>query len=220
MRELIQRKLKEHDISMKAASEAMGRNHSYLQQFLSRGVPATLKEEEREALARLLIINPEELRQTRNSKRAVNHSKRLPRFQIPATISGDKIPVLGASEGGPDGRTLWNGEIVDYIERPPELVGTTRGFATYVIGSSMEPRYFQGEIVYVAPGRPVNPGDFVLVEMAPASDGATPQAFVKRLVRRTATKVVLAQYNPAKEIDLPAKDVVHVYKIVGSGVGS
>lgn len=217
VRELILKKIEEHGLSMKSVSEQIGRSHSYIQQFIKRGVPATLDEEDREKLAPILRVRPGDLRQNRNDKQIVN---RLPKLGIPATVPGDKIPVIGASEGGPDGLTLWNGEIVDYIDRPPQLVGATRGFATYVIGSSMEPRYFQGELIFVHPGKPTNPGDFVLVELRPDVDGTSPNALVKRLVRRTATKIILAQYNPPKELSYPAEQVVHCYKIVGSGIGS
>lgn len=215
VRDLIRRKIKEHELSMKAVSERMGRSHSYIQQFLERGVPAKLPEEDRAKLATILQVPEAELKNATVGKVAIN---RTPFLRIPATLPGDKIPVMGASEGGTDGMTPWNGDIVDWIDRPPQLVGATQGFATYVVGCSMEPRYFHGELIFIHPGRPPGPGDFVLVQLKPDGDGEAPRAFVKRLVRRTATKLVLAQYNPAKEIELAAKDVLNVQKIVGSGV--
>jgi len=46
------------------ASERIGRNHAYLQQFLERGIPAALPEEARERLAELLGVPQDELRGT------------------------------------------------------------------------------------------------------------------------------------------------------------
>ncbi len=39
---------------------------------------------------------------------------------------------------------------------------------------------------------------------------------MKRLVRRTANKVTLEQFNPAKEIDIKASDILSLHRIVGS----
>ena len=45
-------------IGVGEASERIGRNHAYLQQFFERGVPATLPEGVRERLASLLGVTP------------------------------------------------------------------------------------------------------------------------------------------------------------------
>jgi len=105
---------------------------------------------------------------------------------------------------------------VDYVTRPPQLAGATEAYAVYVAGSSMEPRYLAGEILHIHPGKPVAPGAFVLVQLRPESDGETPRAFIKRLVRRTATKVTFEQFNPPKEIDIKASEIKSMHRIVGS----
>ena len=52
----------ERDVSLAAASRAIGRNHSYLQQFIKRGTPRRLSEEIRHALAKILDVDERELR--------------------------------------------------------------------------------------------------------------------------------------------------------------
>lgn len=89
---------------------------------------------------------------------------------------------------------------MDYVSRPPHLAGAIGPYAVYVASSSMEPRYYAGEIVYIHPGRTVTPGAFVLVQVKPGSEGEAPRAFIKRLVRRTATKMTFEQFNPPKEL--------------------
>jgi phage repressor protein C with HTH and peptisase S24 domain len=86
-----------------------------------------------------------------------------------------------------------------------------------VVGDSMEPRYHSGELVYVHPGRPVDVGAYVLVQVKPKEDGDAPRAVVKRLVRRSATKVTLEQFNPKKTIELKANDILSMHRVVGSG---
>lgn len=53
VRETVRHLLRRNGITMREASLAMGRNASYLQQFLTRGSPATLRRRDREVLARL-----------------------------------------------------------------------------------------------------------------------------------------------------------------------
>lgn len=115
------------------------------------------------------------------------------------------------------GWALWNGEIVDYVARPSNLAGVTQAYAVFVVGSSMEPRYFPGELIHVHPGRPVTIGSFVLVMLRPQEDGEAPRAVIKRFVRRTASTITLAQYQPAKVFEIGAADVVSMHRIVASG---
>ena len=214
VRDLIAKKLKERGLTMKAASLQIGKSHAYLQQFLERGVPASLPEGPRGALAALLGVDEAVLRgPTPSSGRTVSSPSRVP----PQIGTADRLPVLGLAECGPDGWALWNGEVVDYVARPSNLAGVTQAYAVFVVGSSMEPRYFPGELVHVHPGRPVTIGAFVLVQIRPRQDGEAPRAVIKRLVRRSGSKIVLEQYNPKKSFELRDSDVVSMHRVVASG---
>jgi len=149
-------------------------------------------------------------------------NKRETQAAGPAPIySAERWPrdlrVLGMAECGPDGWSLWNGEIIEMTSRPPNLAGAALAYAVYVIGSSMEPRYHSGELVYVHPGRPVDVGAYVLVQVKPSADGEAPRAVIKRLVRRSATKVTLEQFNPKKTVELKTGDIISIHRVVGSG---
>jgi phage repressor protein C with HTH and peptisase S24 domain len=129
----------------------------------------------------------------------------------------ERVPVLGMAECGADGWSLWNGDIIDTIPRPMNLAGARRAYAVYIVGDSMEPRYYSGELAHVHPGKPVTIGAFVLVQMRPDHDGETPKAVVKRLIKRSATKITLEQYNPPKKFDIKTDDIVSIHRVVGSG---
>lgn len=60
--ELLEKRLRERGITLKAASLHVGRNHAYLQQFIERGVPKKLPEDVRHGLAALLRIDEMELK--------------------------------------------------------------------------------------------------------------------------------------------------------------
>ena len=214
VRDLIRRRLADMGLSMKEASERIGRNHAYLQQYFERGVPASLPEDVRERLGDLLQLAPDALR---SGAPLSENSFRTPFLAVPPANPADKVPVMGIAEGGEEGWSLWNGDIVDYIQRPPPLSGAPQGYATYVFGTSMEPRYHPGEIIYVHPGKPVMVGSYVLVQVKAKHEGEPPGALVKRLARRTAQKIVLEQFNPPKTFEIPIKDVVSVHRVVGSG---
>lgn len=81
----------------------------------------------------------------------------------------------------------------------------------------MEPRYFDGETVYVDPLTRVHRGDFVVAQIKNPDEGMPPLAFIKRFVRHNDAELVLEQYNPPKELRFPHEDVVTVHFIMLGG---
>lgn len=214
VRELIRSKIDEQGLSMSELSKhVLGRNHAYLQQFLERGVPAKLPEDMRALLAPALGVEESALR---DHPLAVPKTlaAQAPRF-TPAPTH-DRLRVLGMAECGADGWSLWNGDVIDMVEMPANLRGVPGAYAVYVVGASMEPRYHPGELVHIHPGKPLTVGAYVLVQRR-AKDGDTPRAVIKRLVKRTATKIVLEQFNPQKTFDIRNDDIVSIHRVVGSG---
>ena len=120
------------------------------------------------------------------------------------------LRIIGHAKAGVDGMFLDQGEHHGMAYRPPALRGVKDAFAVYVHDISMVPAFKPGRVAWVHPARPVFPGDDVLIELA---DG---QAFIKELVRRTATQVICRQWNPDEQIKFDAKKVNRIYCIVGS----
>jgi phage repressor protein C with HTH and peptisase S24 domain len=96
------------------------------------------------------------------------------------------------------------------------LAGVASAYGVYVVGASMEPRYFPGELVLIHPGKPVTLGAFVLVQRKPKHDGDPPLAVIKRLIKRTASRITLEQFNPAKSFDIRSDDIVSIHRVVGA----
>lgn len=126
------------------------------------------------------------------------------------------LPVMGQAMGGPDGEFVLNGEVADYVYRPQGLEGAQSAYAVRVCGVSMEPRYMEGETVYLHPGRPIVPNCFVLVQIAAEGD-EQPNAFIKQFAKRDGERVHLKQFNPSKKIVYLASQVVSIHRIVGAG---
>jgi len=124
-----------------------------------------------------------------------------------------QIPVYGQAQGGPGfDITLIDGP-VDRIDRPDDLAGAAEAYAVYVIGESMEPRFFAGELCFVHAGRPVRRGDYCVVQLRA---GEAVHAVVKRFKSLTDSKILLEQHNPPCEIAFDRDAVLAVHKIVGT----
>jgi phage repressor protein C with HTH and peptisase S24 domain len=131
---------------------------------------------------------------------------------------GARIPAYGQAVGGRDGEFILNGNRIVDILAPPSLQGVPDAYAVYVVGDSMEPRYFAGEAVFVNPRLPVRRGDFVVAQIA-VDDGEPPHAYIKRFVARDARTLRLEQFNPKKTLAFPVARVISVHRIIMGGDG-
>jgi phage repressor protein C with HTH and peptisase S24 domain len=128
------------------------------------------------------------------------------------------IPAYGHAVGGKDGEFILNGNRIVDILAPPSLQGVPDAYAVYVVGDSMEPRYFAGEAVFVNPRLPVRRGDFVVAQIA-AEEGEPPHAYIKRFMAREARMLKLEQFNPRKALEFPVARVISVHRIIMGGDG-
>jgi phage repressor protein C with HTH and peptisase S24 domain len=131
---------------------------------------------------------------------------------------GARIPAYGQAVGGRDGEFILNGNRIVDVLAPPSLQGVPDAYAVYVVGDSMEPRYFAGEAVFVNPRLPVRRGDFVVAQVA-VEDGEPPHAYIKRFVARDSRRLRLEQFNPRKALEFPVNRVISVHRIIMGGDG-
>lgn len=125
------------------------------------------------------------------------------------------LPIMGLAAGGPgDASFQLNGEIIDYARRPPGLSHAKSAFGVYVAGTSMLPRFEEGEPVFVHPGRQPKIGDYVLCELHSKADGEPGPAYIKRLAKKTDAQYTLEQFNPPKEIAVDRSLVKHLYRVM------
>jgi phage repressor protein C with HTH and peptisase S24 domain len=125
------------------------------------------------------------------------------------------VPVLGSAECGGDGAfTLNAGEPIDFVRRPPGQMSRRGIYCIYAEGSSMEPVYEAGDLIYVDPHRPPWPGRDVVIQLrSPGPDGET-RCFLKRLVKRSGTQWRVKQFNPEKEIVLEDREVLAIHLVL------
>ena len=135
----------------------------------------------------------------------------------PATSMPKDVPVLGTAECGPDGVFEMNGgEAIDYVRRPPGLMGNRKAFAVFSQGTSMEPMFFAGDPIYIDPNRPPVVGRAVLIEFKP-TDHENPRGMLKILVAMNSEFVLLRQLNPdnsAKPMKFARAKIKHIYRVL------
>lgn len=124
------------------------------------------------------------------------------------------VPVLGNAVGGDDGDFEFNGQTIDYIRRPPGIATLKDVFGLYVAGTSMYPRFEEGEPVYLSSARPPALGDYVVLELLPEREGDPSKGFIKRLARRTPTKIVVEQFNPPRELEFSRDRIKAIFRII------
>jgi phage repressor protein C with HTH and peptisase S24 domain len=213
-RNIILARVAELGLSLSELSLRVGKNHAYFQQFIKRGVPIRLPEDVRGRVAEVLKIDEYQLK-------VVGLKSLNPLPQPNAEYGGrakiDRwIPVYGQAVGGKDGEFILNGNQVTEVLAPASLSSVPDAYAVFVVGDSMEPRYFAGETVFVNPRQPISKGAFVIVQISAGAD-APPHAYVKRFVSQDGRRLRLEQYNPKKVLEFPTSRVVSVHRIIMSG---
>jgi phage repressor protein C with HTH and peptisase S24 domain len=202
-------------LSLSELSLKVGRNHAYFQQFIKRGVPNRLPEEVRGRVAEILGIDERILKEP-SSPPAIFRMTAEHRNLSNLTRGTAWIPVYGHAMGGKDGEFILSGNQVSEVLAPPNLSHVPDAYAVYVVGDSMEPRYFAGETVFVNPRLPISRGAFVVAQILKGQE-AEPRAYVKRFVSQDTKRLRLEQYNPKKILEFPISTVGEIHRIVMSG---
>ena len=137
--------------------------------------------------------------------------------KVAAAILTKTIPVYRQAVGGRDGLFIKIGNKVEDVLCPHSLVDVRGAYGVYVYGDSMEPRYFDGERIFVDPQCIVVKGNFVVVQIRNRDDPeGAPLAYVKQFVRWNSSGLNLSQYNPKDDLVFAAEDVISVHRVVSS----
>ncbi len=124
------------------------------------------------------------------------------------------VPIMGTAAGSHIGGAFkLEGGIVDYVRRPPALVGAKEIYGLYVEGTSMEPQYFPGDLIYVHPHRPARLGDIVVVQCR-NGEHAPDEASLGVYRKKTERVLVLGKRNPAADVEIPRERVVAIHRVL------
>ncbi|OBV12086.1 helix-turn-helix transcriptional regulator [Erythrobacter dokdonensis] len=199
----------ERGVSLAALSELLGRNPSYLQQFIRKGSPRKLEEQDRATLAQFFGVGEEELREAQEN----SYVKAPKRRESGAWVEVPRLD-LGASAGS--GRVAGEEDAFDtfrFSRRWLAEQGLERAHlsAIRVEGDSMEPL--------------LNDGDEILVDRSPRPfrDGIHvvrlgDTLMVKRVASAGAGRVALLSQNLAyPPVEVAADEVDIIGRVVWKG---
>jgi hypothetical protein len=133
-----------------------------------------------------------------------------------ATLPLD-LPVYGTAAGSNgDGAFIFSThDVVDRVRRPASLAANKVAYGLYVEGDSMEPQLYAGELIIADPAKKPRPRDRVVLVIArPDGEAHESMAYVKELVRITADKVIVRQFNPARDLEFPKASVASMHRVL------
>lgn len=136
-----------------------------------------------------------------------------PRVADISELGPRNVPILGVVVGGKKADFTFDGYTLGHARRPAAIADLTNVYAMYVTGSSMDPRFRDGELVYVHRREPAI-GDDVVIQLMPDEDGGIPPGFIKRLIRRNGSHIVCEQYQPAGEVRYEREDILQIDRII------
>jgi phage repressor protein C with HTH and peptisase S24 domain len=199
----------EKGVSLAALSELLGRNPSYLQQFIRKGSPRKLEEQDRATLARFFGVVEEELREAKDISYVETPKRResgawvdVPRLDLGASAGPGAI---AGGEGGFDTFRFSRRWLTEQGLERAELS------AIRVEGDSMEPL--------------LNDGDEILVDRSPRPfrDGIHvvrlgETLMVKRVASAGPGRIALLSQNLAyPPVEVAADEVAIIGRVVWKG---
>ena len=176
VRKIITDALAQRGLTKKAASKMIGKNESYLQQFIERRVPRRLPEDARDALADVLKIPTEILKTGKLDQSLIDDSTDTVHATIdrasPSRTLSVSVPELDVRADMGGGAIVSNESKIALWEIPADLLRghTTAPLDGIVViratGDSMAPEIPPGTRVMVDPSdtRPSPPGIFVVYD--------------------------------------------------------
>lgn len=198
----------EQGVSLARLSELIGRNATYLQQFIRKGSPRKLEEMDRRKLARFLGVDEAELgAPEENSSHTTEQPGRgdwvdVPRLPLGAAAGAGAL----AFEEVPIGALRFSGRWLREQGLDPRMLSAIR-----VEGDSMEPTLRDGdEILVDRTPRPLRDG----IHVVRSGDAL----LVKRLDTAQPGQIVLVSDNAAyRPIELPRAEVEVIGRVVWKG---
>jgi phage repressor protein C with HTH and peptisase S24 domain len=196
-------------VSLASLSDLLGRNPSYLQQFIRKGSPRRLEEEDRRKLAQFFGVGEDELRGPQENSYADALSKPsagdwvdVPRLDLDASAGPGALP---GGEGAFDTFRFSRRWLAEQGLDGAQLSAIT------VAGDSMEPLLSDGdEILVDRSPRPFRDGIYV-VRLGDS-------LLVKRVAQTGAGRLALLSQNLAyPPIEVTADEVVIIGRVVWKG---
>lgn len=125
----------------------------------------------------------------------------------------DEVPIHGTAAGSLTGSMAITSYGRETVLRPPGLKHSPAAYALYVRGVSMQPRFSDGDLIFIDPDAVCKAGDAVVIQTQ-NHEGADVLSWIKEFVRRHPDELVVRQYNPLAEVRFKASRIRAVHRVL------
>ncbi len=120
------------------------------------------------------------------------------------------LPVRSAARGGEGQEMFLSDGPLDHIPCPDQLRGNKNAYAIYVVGTSMQPKFWQQQILLVNPDITAKAGDGVVITR---HDGSVQ---IKEWVSGNQEQVMLREYAPVERVfAVPRHAIQDLHTVIG-----
>ncbi len=207
----IKQVIDELGITPEEAAKRSGLERSYFRKLFERGTTPKLDTMRKISLG--LDVPLDRLSGgARSSDKNENGYKtlRIPdRHEMP-----NDVPVLGTAAGSHlRGAFQLTTDPVDFVRRPPALMGARDIYSLYVEGESMVPQFWPADLLFISPHKPVKVGDPVVIQSQLTGNGAI-EATIGIFLRRSTDWIVIQKHNPRAEIEISRATLISMHKVL------
>lgn len=199
----------ERGLSMQDLGERIGKDASYINK---------LEKRRQNIMPDILALLAEALGVPANDILGESQpSVRLPSAFAQHSAEPSMIPIYGTAAGSHlQGAAQTIEGPIDRIEAPKALQNAKGLYGLYVVGHSMEPMFRHGSLLVVSTYKPPRVGDAVVIQEQ-KSETTPREATIGILDKVNTDKIVLTKLNPFTRIEINAKYVVAMHKVLDHG---
>ena len=205
------------DITRESVCKAAGLSRDLLRKLASR--PTAMPRFDNAArIAHVLGVSVESLlddepTETSNPSPLRGEVRPAPVKPLASREMDRDLPVQGTAAGALLGSFEITREVIDYVRRPPALVGVPNAYAIYVTNDSMFPMHSSGELRFVHPGRPILRGDTVVIQIKPHAT-AEVEGYIKLFEGYKDDWLIARQLNPEGTVKYKRDTIDKVHKVL------
>ncbi|SEH51613.1 Phage repressor protein C, contains Cro/C1-type HTH and peptisase s24 domains [Rhizobium tibeticum] len=220
MTDILKELIAEQGLTWEAAALKSGLERSYFRKLFERGGASprgqTLKKISDGLGVPLATLLGESIDMSSSTQPTVpTNDVRTASASLPLPMEMVKdVPVMGTAAGSHlKGAFQLSTEPVDYVRRPHTLMNARNVYSLYVEGTSMEPQFQPGDLIYVHPDKPPRFGDAVVIQCQFNAHGSM-EATIGILSKRAPETVTIRKHNPTAEIEIPRSTIVAIHKVL------
>lgn len=169
IRKLIEGRRLERNLDYKELSEALGKNHAYVQQYIKRGIPSELKEKDLRKLAELLDLEDELLGAPTSTPDKEEGEGSIDEIDVTAGLGGGGLSIIENTTR--NGITFHKEAVRDVWRLPEWMLSRFNARPQHIKafpsqGDSMLPTIDDGDVVFVDTRHrvPSPPGIYALAD--------------------------------------------------------